>query len=34
MDALSRDEPVDRDAIIDAAVDLEMFGLLKEEVRR
>jgi AcrR family transcriptional regulator len=34
MDALSRDEPVDRDAIIDAAVDLEMFGLLREEVRR
>jgi AcrR family transcriptional regulator len=34
LDALSRDEPVDRDAIIDAAVDLEMFGLLREEVRR
>ena len=34
MDALGRDEPVDREAIIDAAVEFEMFGLLRQEVRR
>ena len=34
MDALQRDEPIDRDALVDAAVDFEMFGLLREEVRR
>jgi hypothetical protein len=37
MDALGRDEALDRDgvdAIVDAAVDFEMFGLLSQEVRR
>ena len=31
--ALADDEPVDLDAIVKAVVDLEMFGLLKDEVR-
>jgi AcrR family transcriptional regulator len=32
LSALAEDEPVDLDAIVDAAVELELFGLLKEEV--
>jgi AcrR family transcriptional regulator len=32
--ALVLDEPIDLDAIVDAAVDLELFGILHEEVRR
>lgn len=32
--ALAGDEPVDLDAIAHAAVELELFGLLKEEVRK
>ena len=34
LDALAADEPVDLDAIVRQAVDLELFGLLQEEVRR
>jgi AcrR family transcriptional regulator len=33
LSALADDEPVDLDAIVHAAVELELFGLLKEEVR-
>jgi len=32
--ALADDEPVDLDVIVKVVVDLEMFGLLKDEVRR
>jgi hypothetical protein len=32
LTALAGSGPVDLDAIVDAAVELELFGLLKEEV--
>jgi AcrR family transcriptional regulator len=32
LSALAEDTPVDLEAIVDAAVELELFGLLKEEV--
>jgi AcrR family transcriptional regulator len=34
LTALLLDEPVDLDAIVNLAVDLELFGILNEEVRR
>jgi AcrR family transcriptional regulator len=34
LDALVKDEPIDRVAIVDTAIELELFGILSEEVRR
>ena len=34
MTALANDEPVELGAIVDVAVDIELFGILHEEVRR
>lgn len=34
LTALANDEPVDLQSIVDVAVDIELFGILHEEVRR
>ena len=34
MAALTGDEAVDLDQVVDGAIELELFGLLTEEVRR
>lgn len=34
LTSLASDEPVDLDAIVDLAVEMDLFGTLKEEVRR